>query len=145
MRRLLVTALVVALVGMAGMAQSAEKEKAKKKARERANPTGTWTWAVKIGEQTREMTLKLKLDGDKLTGAMVGRDGQETKIEDAKYQKGTLSFTVVRERGGVKMTSKYTGRVSADAIKGKISVEREGKTESRDWDAKRVKPVKEKA
>ena len=145
MRRLLVTALVVALVGMAGMAQSAEKETAKKKARERANPTGTWTWSVKIGEQTREMTLKLKLDGEKLTGAMVGRDGQETKIEDAKYQKGTLSFTVVRERGGVKMTSKYTGRVSADAIKGKISVEREGQTQSRDWEAKRVKPVKEKA
>jgi len=144
MRRLLVTALVVALVGMAGMAQSADKPNpAKKKAR--ANPTGTWTWSVKIGEQTREMTLKLKLDGEKLTGAMVGRDGQETKIEDAKYQKGTLSFTVVRERGGVKMTSKYTGRVSADAIKGKISVEREGQTQSRDWEAKRVKPVKEKA
>ena len=144
MRRLLVAALVFTLVGMAGMAQAAEKEKAKKK-RERANPTGTWTWAVKMGEQTREMTLKLKLDGDKLSGVLVGREGQETKIQDAKYEKGTVSFTVVRERNNVKMTSKYVGRVSADAIKGKISFEREGQTQSRDWEAKRAKPVKEKA
>ena len=137
MRRLLVAALVFTLVGMAGMAQAAEKEKAKKK-RERANPTGTWTWAVKMGEQTREMTLKLKLDGDKLSGVLVGREGQETKIQDAKYEKGTVSFTVVRERNNVKMTSKYVGRVSADAIKGKIESERDGQNRSRDWEAKRV-------
>ena len=50
------------------------------RADDKPNPTGTWKWTVKFGEQTREMTLKLKLDGDKLTGAMLGRDGKETPI-----------------------------------------------------------------
>ena len=141
MRRLLVAALVLAVVGAAGLAQ-AQEQKEKKKGR--ANPTGTWTWSVKRGDQAYEMTLKLKLEGDKLTGALVGREGQpETPISDAKYQKGQLSFTVVRERNNVKMTSKYTGKVSRDTITGKISFEREGQTQSREWEAKRVKAAKE--
>jgi len=142
MRRLLVAALVLAVVAAAGLAQAQEKEKKKG----RSNPTGTWTWSVKMGDQTREMTLKLKLEGDKLTGALVGREGQpETAISDAKYQKGQLSFKVVRERNGVKMTSSYTGKVSRDTITGKISFEREGQTQSRDWEAKRVRAAKKEA
>ena len=52
MRRLLVAALVVAFVGMVSLAQAADKP----------NPTGTWKWSVTFGGQTREMTLKLKLE-----------------------------------------------------------------------------------
>jgi len=35
------------------------------------------------------------------------------------------------------MVSKYNGKVSADAMKGKIESERNGQTQSRDWEAKR--------
>jgi hypothetical protein len=103
-----------------------------------ADPTGTWKWSVTFNNQTREMTLKLKLEGGKLTGAMV-RQGQETAIQDAKYKDGDVSFTVVRERNGQKMTSKFSGKVSDDTIKGKIEFERQGQAQSRDWEAKRVK------
>jgi hypothetical protein len=145
MKRLLAAALVLAVVAMAGLAQAQDTEKAaKKKGRPRANPTGTWTWTVTFGDQKRDMTLELKLDADKLTGAIVRADGTKTAIADAKYQKGELSFTVVRERNGQKMTSKYTGKVSGDAIKGKIESGPEGQTQSRDWDAKRVKETKPK-
>jgi hypothetical protein len=102
------------------------------------NPTGTWKWTVKFNDQSREMTLKLKLDGDKLTGAMVGRENKETAIDDAKYTDGDLSFSVTRERNGNKMTQKFSGKVSGDTIKGKIEFERDGKSQSRDWEAKKA-------
>ena len=37
------------------------------------------------------------------------------------------------------MTTKYTGKVSGDTIKGKTERERDGQTQSRDWEAKRAK------
>ncbi len=80
MKRMLAVALVVAFLGVAGLSQAADKP----------NPTGTWKWEVKYNDQTREMTLKLKLAGDKLTGAIVARDGQETAIQDAKFADGKV-------------------------------------------------------
>ena len=127
MRQVLVAALVVAFVGLVGQVRAADK----------ADPTGTWKWTVKFNDQTREMSVKLKLEGDKLTGAVPGRDGKDTPIADGKFKDGEVSFTVTREREGRKMTSKYTGKVSGDTLKGKIEFTREGQTQSRDWEAKR--------
>lgn len=128
MQRLKIATFVVAVVGMSCLARAEEK----------ANPTGTWKWSVTFNNQTREATLKLKLDGDKLTGAMVGRDNKETAIEDATFKDGEVSFKVTRERNGQKSTRKYQGKVSGDTIKGKSEAERDGKVESRDWEAKRA-------
>ena len=129
MRQLVAAVCVLTFIGLSSVVQAEDKP----------NPTGTWKWTVKMGEQSREMTLKLKLEGDKLTGTMLGRNAQETPIEDAKYKDGAVSFKVTREREGRKMVSKYTGKVSGDTIKGKIEFEREGKANSRDWEAKRAK------
>ena len=107
-------------------------------ARAADNPTGTWKWEVKFNDQSREVTLKLKLEGDKLTGSMSGRNG-DTAIEDGKYKDGDISFSVTRERNGNKMTSKYSGKLSGDTIKGKTEFERNGQSQSRDWEAKRAK------
>lgn len=106
---------------------------------DKPNPTGTWKWSVERNGQVRETTLKLKLEGDKLTGAIVGRDGKDTAIEEAKHKDGEISFKVTRERDGQKFTRKYEGKVSGDVIKGKSSSERDGQTQTRDWEAKRVK------
>ncbi len=102
------------------------------------NPTGTWKWEVKANNQTREQTLNLKLEGDKLTGAMVGANSKETAIEDPKFADDEVSFTVTRERNGMKTISKYSGKVSGDSIKGKVDTDRDGKSGSRDWEAKRA-------
>ncbi|HVA50993.1 MAG TPA: hypothetical protein VNH11_31930 [Pirellulales bacterium] len=103
------------------------------------DPTGTWKWSVTFNNQTRDLTLKLKLEGDKLTGAMLGRNNREIAIENASYKDGEVAFTVTRERNGQKFTSKYKGKVSGDTIKGTIENERDGQTRSRDWEAKREK------
>lgn len=124
-RELLVLGLMV--MGLVGQAQAADK----------ADPTGTWKWSVTMNDRTREVTLKLKLDGDKLTGTMPGRNNTETAIENATFKDGQVSFTVTRERNNQKFTSKYTGKLDGNTIKGKTESERNGQTQSRDWEAKR--------
>jgi hypothetical protein len=128
MKRLMVAAIVLAFAAPA-VARADDK----------ANPTGTWKWTVNFGGQDREITLKLKADGDKLTGAIVRANAQETKIDDGTFKDGEVSFTVTRERNGQKFTMKYKGKVSGDTIKGKTEFERDGQPQSRDWEAKRAK------
>ena len=113
-----------------------------------ADATGTWGWTRpgRNGGADQKMTLKLKVDGEKLTGTLSspGRDGQttETAIADAKVKGEEISFTVTREFNGNTMVSKYHGKVSADAIKGKIESDRNGQPQSRDWEAKRATETK---
>lgn len=113
-------------------------------AEDKADPTGTWTWSVpgRNGGPERKMTLKLKTEDDKVTGSISqpGRQGGEprvTDIKDGKLKGDEVSFSVTREFNGNSFTMKYSGKVSADTIKGKIEFERNGETRSRDWEAKR--------
>jgi hypothetical protein len=129
MKRLMAAAVLVVFVGVAGSVRAEDK----------ANPTGTWKSKVNFGGQARESTLKLKLDGGKLTGTVTGRMGQEMAIQDGKYEKGEVSFNVVREANGQKFTLKYHGKLTGDEIKGQMEFERAGDSQSIDWEAKRAK------
>ena len=104
---------------------------------DKPDPTGTWKWTSMMGNTSRETVLKLKLDGDKLTGTISGRNN-DTKIDDgATFKDGEVTFSVTRTRNdGTKNVTKYSGKLSGDTIKGKIS--REGQ-DDRDWEAKRSK------
>jgi hypothetical protein len=132
MRRLSVALLVLVIVAVAGVAWAAD------------NPTGTWKWTMSMGQREVTQTLKLKLDGDKLTGAVVGRNDQETAIEDAKFKDGSVSFSVTREGKNGKTTTKYSGKLSGDTIKGKIEMPARAGGEARtvDWEAKRAEEKK---
>lgn len=111
-------------------------------AADKASPAGKWKWSYERNGQTIETTLTLKLDGEKLTGAVTGRNNTETAIEDGKIKDGEVSFKVTRERNGTKFTALYKGKVSEETIKGTIETERDGQKNSRDWEAKRVKEEK---
>jgi hypothetical protein len=102
-----------------------------------ADATGTWKWSVTFNDNTIEQTLKLKQDGEKLTGSLIGRNGNETEIKEGKIKDGALSFSITREFNGNSFTQKYSGKLEGDAIKGKIEFERNGEAQSRDWEAKR--------
>lgn len=129
----LVSALAATFVlGFVSMASAAE------------NPTGTWKWTASFGQgdkkQSREVTLNLKLDGDKLTGSMPGRDNNETPIEEGSFKGDEISFKITRSRGDNKFTSTYKGKISGDTIKGTIERPgRDGKTNTSEWEAKRAK------
>jgi len=104
---------------------------------------GTWKWTVQgQNNQSFEQTMKLTSKDGKPDGVIVGRNNTETKIEDASFKDSVLGFSVTRERNGNKFTSKYSGKVEGDTIKGKIESERNGQTNSRDWEAKREKADK---
>ena len=124
MQRTLISCLQLAVCLLLALTATANAEDKK------ADPTGTWKWSF-TGQngQARETTLKLKLEGDKLTGTVSGRNG-DTAIENAKI-KGEGIFN------GNKMTAKYSVKLSGDSIKGKTETERDGETRSRDWEAKR--------
>ena len=125
MKRLMAVALV--FVGLVSPVLAAE------------NPTGTWKWTASRGGQDREQTLTLKLEGDKLTGSMPGRNDAVTQISDASFKDNKVSFSVTREFNGQKRTTKYNGTLSGDTITGKSERERDGQTTSTDWVAKRQK------
>ena len=127
MRRYAIVAMFLALAGFVGLAYADDK----------ADPTGTWKWSYEAGGKTREGKLKLKKEGDKLTGAVIGGNNRETTIDDVKLKDGEISFSVTRERNGQKFTSKYSGKISGDTIKGKMERERNGEPVSTDWEAKR--------
>jgi len=127
MKRMKAVVIVLGLVAFVGIAIAAD------------NPTGTWKWTERRGDQDRERTAELKLEGDKLTGTILGRDDQKQPISDGSFKDGKISFSYTREFGGNKVTSKYTGTLSGDAITGKIEGERDGQKTSADWNAKRQK------
>jgi hypothetical protein len=103
------------------------------------NVDGKWKWNYKTRDgQETEVYVKLKRDGEKLTGAYFARDGKETPIENGKINGDQLTFDVNREVGDQKMLFKYSGKISGDTITGKIVFGRE-KPLPHDWEAKREK------
>ena len=123
--------MTLVMAGVSAMAAADDKK---------ADATGTWKWTMqgRQGGQAREVSLTLKQDGDKLTGKMGGGQN-EVEIKDGKIDKdGTLSFSVTRKRNDNEVTTKYSGKLDGDTIKGKM--EREGGNgQPRDWEAKREK------
>jgi hypothetical protein len=101
-----------------------------------ADVSGKWTAQVPGRDgQTRETSFNFKVNGDKLTGTMTGRQGEDIPITDGTISGDTLSFTVVREFGGNQMKFTYTGKIAGEEIQFK----REGgRGSAREFTAKRA-------
>jgi hypothetical protein len=99
------------------------------------DPTGTWTWTTPRGVGT----LKLKLEGDKVTGVMVRKAG-DLKVEDGIFKGGAISFRVPGGTpGGQPMVHMYQGKLVGDTIKGSATIVLPDQVVAGDWEAKRVK------
>jgi hypothetical protein len=124
-----VLAVGVSLGGMTSAAVAADND-----------VTGTWTWTFMRpnSDDKIEIILKLKQEGEKLTGKISRASGDnETEIKDGSVKDGEVKFKVERERDGNVFTVNYKGKLEGDAIKGKSEFERNGEKQSRDWEAKR--------
>jgi len=136
-------------------------------AEKKSDPTGTWSWTQQGGRgggqggnananaTPRKVTLKLKVDGEKLTGSLTQpgfarrQEGEaatppapvETAISNGKVKGDEITFDVTREFNGNSRTAKYAGKIDGDTIKGKIEMpgRQGGDPVSRDWEAKRDK------
>jgi hypothetical protein len=123
--------IVVLMLGSASLLLAEEKKA--------ANVDGKWTWTYKTKDgKDAEAAIKLKQEGEKLTGAYLARDGKETPIQNGKIKGVELSFDVDRDMGDQKMLFKYSGKLSGDTITGKIIFGRDKPT-PHDWEAKRAK------
>jgi hypothetical protein len=125
MKTLVTVACVLALCSMA-------------RADDKSSPNGTWKYTTERNGQTIDVTFKLKAEGEKVTGTVTVMD-METKIEDGAIKDGEISFKVIRQAGDNKFEIKYKGKVTGDVFKGKRELERDGQTNSREFEAKRVK------
>jgi hypothetical protein len=129
MRTLITAGFVLGLVGFA----TAQDKK--------SDPTGTWKWETERNGQKRETVLKLKLDGDKLTGTITAGRGKDqasdVKIEDGKFKDGEVTFTVTREFNDQKRVTKYAAKVDGDTLKGTATSERDGTERKQEFEAKR--------
>ena len=103
-----------------------------------ADVTGKWT-AEMPGRDGTPMTttMNLKADGATVTGTISGRRG-DTEISAGKVDGNNVSFDVVREFNGNKMTTHYVGVLDGDTIHFTIKMEGGmGGGQDRKLDAKR--------
>ena len=114
------------------------------------NPTGTWkvTYTLNGETLTYQPTLKLKQEGDKLTGTFTRRRGQqdiEMPLEDIKLEANEISFTVsISGSGGATVVRKFHGKIAGDTIKeGTVKEIWDGEDRTSEhplhWEAERVK------
>lgn len=113
-----------------------------------ASPTGTWKWTVgRPGAQATDQTLKLEFSNGKLAGTLLGSQGAQfqfpdTAISDASFKDGVIRFSVTREASGLKVTTKYQGKLEGDTITGtseRPNLQGGGAPLTREWNAKRTK------
>ncbi len=103
-------AAAVLILGLVQLAQTQDQK---------TDATGTWTWSQEGPGGSMDFTLKLKQDGEKLTGTMTGFNGEESPIEDGKVKDGVISFKVTRDFGGRTFVTTYTAKLSGDTLKAK--------------------------
>jgi hypothetical protein len=131
MTAILSMALGLAVFGPAGAAD----DKA-------VDAVGTWKCEYEIGGQQRTSTLKIKKDGDKLTGTMSWPDQKEEGLKDVKLKDDTLTFSAVRKLTDNEIPIDYTLKIDGDKFKGKGAAEFGGQKQEFDIEGKRQKDDK---
>ena len=91
-----------------------------------ADVSGKWTFeqAGRGGGNPVTVTLTLKAEGSKLTGTVVrpGRNGNmEAQITDGKVDGNNVSFKTSQDMGGNTIVTDYSGMLSGDELKLKIT------------------------
>jgi hypothetical protein len=100
---------------------------------------GLWKWSFTMPDGTKaDPKARLKREGDTLTGTSTPRPGMSIPIIDGKIDGDKITWTILREAAGRKVTTRYEGVVKGDTIKGSINSDWAGETRRYDWSAKRA-------
>jgi len=113
----------------------------------KVDPTGTWRWErTGRNDNVSKMTLKLKLEGDKVVGTLAtkrpegarqGGNNNPIEIKDGKLDGNKISFTIVRSFNDREFVSKYAGTIDGDSIKGTQTRNGNNGEQESEWTAKR--------
>jgi hypothetical protein len=93
-----------------------------------ADIDGKWTAQIQGRRGARTETLMLKATDNGLTGSIEGRGGP-VQISNGAIDGANVSFSVIREFQGNKVTEDYKGTVSGGELKLTVSGGRGGPTE----------------
>src|SRR2546430_1053988 len=105
---------------------------------EAASASGIWKWTFTMPDGSKvEPRAKLHQEGDKLTGTAKIREGLEAEISEGKVSGNEVSFAVIREWHGHKVSTIYKGIRTNNHIKGTIESDWSGQKQMYDWDARR--------
>jgi hypothetical protein len=85
-----------------------------------ADIDGKWTGQVEGRNGPQTQTIMLKADGGTLTGSVQGRQGS-VDISNGTIDGSNVSFSVVREFNGNKITQQYKGTLSGGELKLTVS------------------------
>lgn len=86
-----------------------------------ADIDGKWTGQVQGRNGARTQTIMLKASGNTLTGNVQGGRGGPLDISNGTIDGGNVSFSVVREFGGNKVTQEFKGTLSGGELKLTVS------------------------
>ncbi|MCA9218262.1 MAG: hypothetical protein KDB27_34575 [Planctomycetales bacterium] len=105
------------------------------------DPSGAWTWERR-GRNSTTFTVRLKKDGDTLSGTCETKRGDEAaqtvEIGDPVLEGNKLTFDVAREFGERTFTATYQGIVNGNEIKGWTMMTFNGSPRDFGWTAKRT-------
>jgi hypothetical protein len=105
-----------------------------------ADATGKWTGTLTVrtpegSERPRPAHLELKQEGTKLTGTAGPNESEQHPIENGKAEGGRLTFEVPTGETTMKFVLNHEG----DDIKGEVTREHEGETQTAKLVVKREK------
>src|SRR5437870_10132673 len=81
---------------------------------------GTWKISVDTPNGTRERTLVLRQEGDRLTGTLTGPMDQVTPLQEVSFKGKELRFSVSFDRDGQTIKRSYVATVDGDTLKGSV-------------------------
>ena len=82
-----------------------------------ADIDGKWTGQVQGRNGPQSQSIMLKASGNTLTGSIEGGRGGPVEITNGTIDGANVSFSVVREFGGNKVTQDYKGTFSGGELK----------------------------
>jgi hypothetical protein len=118
----------------------AQEAKSKEKV-EKYSPVGTWNWERKVGDSMIPSQLTIEEKGGKFSGKLKDKDN-DLEIKNSTLKDGTFSFEVFPHAEHPDVAIKFSGKLSADKITGRMNYDVNGEAKSVDWVAKRDDPFK---
>ena len=99
---------------------------------------GVWRVKTLFGTRTNVAMLRLNVEGGALKGVLLRRPGQETVLQDVRFDAGKISFTTSSSgRNGRTFVTRYSGSLTGSRIEGKIEFRRGSEAREWNWSAER--------
>jgi hypothetical protein len=137
-RKLALSLPLVAIVAFSISVSAQETESPEKQ--EKLSPVGSWTWDQNLGDSKISSQLTVMEKDGKYSGKYKDPD-RDLEIKNCKLDEGTFSFEISPHPEQPEFVIKFTGKLSADGIKGTMDYTDHNEAKSVAWSASRVDPL----